>query len=338
MRRFWLVAVAACAGAVAGLVASPAEPARPKDIYARVTHLGWVVRDVEETAAAWQRLGVRTVEAPVAEAFDVTTPDGARHVRVKKVTARIGAVRIEWMQPLDPGGPYRAFLDRHGEGVHHVGYTVRDEGAFEREVLALTALADGAVETGTRKCASTPIRFAWLGTAVPGGMTIELALDPSVPESPPTSANDDPFNRVTQFAFVVRDATAVSRRLEGFGFAPLAIEPNVSLDRVYRGAPGVFEMVLGWGRSGTVPFEWIQPTKGPSVYHEYLDAHGEGFHHLGLEVTDMDAALRLLQERGLAVTMAGGWNVNGYVGRFAYLDADRFGGVAIELLWNKPRT
>jgi hypothetical protein len=107
---------------------------------------------------------------------------------------------------------------------------------------------------------------------------------------------------------VVRDVAAVSRHWERLGFAPLAIEPNVSLDRRYRGAPGTFEMLLGWNRTGEVPFEWIQPTRGPSVYEEYLAAHGEGFHHLGLDVPDMDAALARLQSRGLSVTMSGARN------------------------------
>ena len=44
----------------------------------------------------------------------------------------------------------------------------------------------------------------------------------------------------------------------------------------------------------------------------------------------MDAALATLHARGLAVTMSGGWDVNGHQGRFAYLDAEKQGGVAIE--------
>jgi hypothetical protein len=51
----------------------------------------------------------------------------------------------------------------------------------------------------------------------------------------------------------------------------------------------------------------------------------------------MVAAVARLEACGLSVTMSGGWNVRGYEGRFAYLDSERFGGVTIELLWNKPR-
>jgi len=95
-------------------------------------------------------------------------------------------------------------------------------------------------------------------------------------------------------------------------------------------------MLLGWGRGSDVVFEWIQSTVGPNVYEEHLQQRGEGFHHLGFNVTDMDAAIAGLRSRGLEVTMSGGWNVNGHEGRFAYLDADKHGGVTIELLWNKP--
>lgn len=336
--RSLALVVLVLSGAVLTAAGDASEVGRSKDIYSRVTHLAWVVDDVGTVSDAWAALGLHGITKPAPEAFDVTLPEGTRHVRVKKSTGYIGGVRIDWVQPLDGGGPYKAFLDAHGPGVHHVGYQVPDEATLDRETAALSALAPGAVRSGHRKCACAPTRFAWVEGAGLGGVAIdiEVKVAPRI-EVPAPGSNDEPFNRIGQYAFVVRDAAAVSGRLQRLGFAPLAIEPNISLDRVYHGAPGGFEMLLGWGRSGTVPFEWIQPTKGPSVYHDYLEAHGEGFHHLGLEVPDMDAALAHLKARGLSITQSGAWNVNGYEGRFAYLDAERFGGVAIELLWNKPR-
>jgi len=316
---------------------SGALPTRTKEIYSTVRHLGWVVRDASATAQAWARLGVRDVSAPRDERFELSTARGVVPVHVKKIVAHIGTVQVDWIEPLDATGPYRAFLDAHGEGVHHVGYAAPTLAAYDAEIESFKANGAGPAASGTWTGPQGEARLAWLDTASPGGLTLELEFDPGSAGPPPASRNDDPFNRVTQFAFVVRDVAAVSRHFERLGYAPLAIEPNLSLDRVYRGAPGAFEMLLGWGRTGTVPFEWIQPTKGPSVYEEYLEAHGEGFHHLGLDVTDMDAALARLRDRGLAVTMSGAWDVNGYQGRFAYLDTDRFGGVTIELLWNKPR-
>ena len=126
-------------------------------------------------------------------------------------------------------------------------------------------------------------RFEYLDTAREGGgMTIELEHDPgkAAGTSMP-SGNEDPFTRITQYAFVVRDVRRVSGYYERIGLGSLPIDHNVSLDRVYRGQPGKFEMLLGWGRRSDVVFEWIQPLVGPNVYEEHLERHGEGFHHLG---------------------------------------------------------
>jgi methylmalonyl-CoA/ethylmalonyl-CoA epimerase len=169
-------------------------------------------------------------------------------------------------------------------------------------------------------------------------MTLALEYNPDEARDPtPASTNEDPFTRITQYAFVVRDVHKVSAFYERIGLGALPIERNISLDRVYRGSPGAFEMLLGWGRKTDLVFEWIQSMVGPNVYEEYLQQHSGGLHHLGFNVTDMDAAIAKLRSRGLGVTMSRGWNVNGYEGRFAYFDADKHGGVTIELLWNKPR-
>lgn len=98
-----------------------------------------------------------------------------------------------------------------------------------------------------------------------------------------------------------------------------------------------YEMDLGWNRRGDVPFEWIQSIAGPNVYEEFMKAHGEGFHHLAVNVRDMDAAIALMKDRGANVTQSGGWDFPTSKGRFAYLDTERSGGVATELLWNKPQ-
>lgn len=309
-------------------------------VYKHVAHLGWVVRDAAATAAAWRALGVTAVrDTGEHELQSVAYRGGTVTVRVKKVVARFDNGTIEWIQPLNDGNAYADFLARHGEGVQHVAYSVPTDAWMTAELARYQALGVGIVQSGTSVGPTGRRRFAELDTASEGGgMTLALEYDPDEARAPAgASGNDEPFTRITQYAFVVRDVSKVSAFHERIGLGALPIERNVSLDRVYRGSPGAFEMLLGWGRKGDVVFEWIQPTIGPNVYEEHLRQYGEGFHHLGFNVPDMDAALARLHSRGLAVTMSGGWNVNGHEGRFAYLDADKHGGVTIELLWNKPR-
>ena len=43
---------------------------------------------------------------------------------------------------------------------------------------------------------------------------------------------------------------------------------------------------------------WIEPTKGPNVYEEYLKKHGEGVHHVGVDVKDIHAAVKAFEGKG----------------------------------------
>ncbi|MFH1068171.1 MAG: VOC family protein, partial [Candidatus Glassbacteria bacterium] len=78
------------------------------------------------------------------------------------------------------------------------------------------------------------------------------------------------------------------------------------------------------------------PTRGRSIYDEFIEKHGSGFHHIAFAVKDMDEALRLLAERGVEISQDGAWGKTRVEGRFAYLDTDPHGGLSVELLWDAP--
>jgi 4-hydroxyphenylpyruvate dioxygenase-like putative hemolysin len=89
-------------------------------------------------------------------------------------------------------------------------------------------------------------------------------------------------------------------------------------------------------RHGKVVYEWIIPEKGPSTWHDHLDKHGEGVHHIALNVDDMDKAIAEWKQAGYEYVMGGAWGEAGKPGsgRFAYVDAQRASGIDVELLWN----
>jgi catechol 2,3-dioxygenase-like lactoylglutathione lyase family enzyme len=319
---------------------TPDPPMVDRAIYGHVSHVGWVVKDVDDVAARWRALGVVDQHADdIVEVPGLTSQGKATALRFKRVTARFANATVHWIQPLDDSVLAR-FLRTHGEGVHHLAFAVPSAEQFDEELARLHAAGVDPTVGGPVKTRDEGSgRFAYLDTATRGGgVTIELTtgIEPAGAD-PIASNNDEPLRQVTQYAFVTRDVEQVGAFYRSIGFGELPIKRNVSLDRRLRGQPGKFEMLLGFARVADVVFEWIQSVVGPSVYDEYLAQHGEGFHHLGFNVTDMDAAVAKMQTRGLAVTMSGGWNENGYEGRFAYLDSEKFGGVTIELLWNKPR-
>ena len=54
-------------------------------------------------------------------------PQGVEDVpdqRVRVGFFRIGGVRLELLEPTDPASTVAAFLDKRGEGLHHVAFTV----------------------------------------------------------------------------------------------------------------------------------------------------------------------------------------------------------------------
>ncbi len=62
------------------------------------------------------------------------------------------------------------------------------------------------------------------------------------------------------------------------------------------------------------------PVDGPSIYREFLDAHGEGLHHLQVlhECMDFDTAIASFSERGCLPLMEGRMGES----RFAYLQTE----------------
>ncbi len=99
----------------------------------------------------------------------------------------------------------------------------------------------------------------------------------------------------------------------------------------FRGDEGRFEMRLAL--AGSRPqIELIQPLQGPSLYHEWLDAHGEGLHHVGMRVPNLQDGIRDMAGRGYGVLQSGsGYGLDGD-GGFAYLDTAEDLGVILELI------
>ncbi len=323
--------------------AAPSKVAKPTvdlSIYRHVSEVGWVVKDLDRVVDYWENLGLKNIQRTgIQELPDIVYRGKITPLSVKVASGNIGGVTIEWIQPVKGGGVYTEFLQKHGDGVHHLAFLVRSPQKLEEQIQYFKAKGVGLVQDGTWQATRSKGRFVYLDTGPKGGgLTFELMYDPDAPPAGTVtnSQNEYPFSKIVQYAILVRDVKKVSSFYEGLGFGGMPVDHNVSVNRNYRGQPGKFEMYLGWWHWGDVTFEWIQPLVGPSVYDEYLKAHGEGFHHLAFEVTDMDQAVELLKAKRAPVSQSGGWESPDSKGRFAYVDTEPYGGVTIELLWNQP--
>jgi methylmalonyl-CoA/ethylmalonyl-CoA epimerase len=86
-----------------------------------------------------------------------------------------------------------------------------------------------------------------------------------------------------------------------------------------RGADASYSMRLAF--AGTSPeLELIEPTGGTSLYGEWLEARGEGLHHLAVVVASLDEAIETMERTGFANIQSGhGFAPNGK-GGYAYFD------------------
>jgi len=336
-----ILAVGILVGCGARAWAAPDDPAKPAvdlSIYRHAIHVGWVVKDLDGVLDYWEKLGLKNIQRlGIREMPDRTYRGKKLLLRRKTAWGNIGGVAIEWVEPVEGENASTEFLRRHGDGIHHLAYAVQSSEQLDAQIRYFHERGVEAIEQGSWQSAKGRGRMAYIDTAGQGGgLDLELVYDPDAgaTQTAARDANDYPFNRIAQYAILVRDSKKVAGFWQRLGFGGTSFEHNISVNRNYRGRPGQYEMWLGFWNWPDVTFEWIEPLRGPSVYDEYLKAHGEGLHHLGFEVKDFDAAVKMLEAKGAPVSQSGGWE-DGSRGRFVYLDTEPHGGVTIELLWNE---
>ncbi len=324
-------------GAAPAAARPDATPALDPELYHHVAQVTWVVSDVDRVADYWQRLGVHDIHRDGVVILPNLTYQGKPDpARVKQITARVDALEIRWIQPVKGGKFWRDNLRARGDGIRVISYATRSSEEFDDQIKYFASKGVGVVVQDSWQGRTGKGRFAYLDTAAQGGgNTLGLIDDPDARALAPSTTNDYPVGKITHFAWVVNDVRKVDAYYASLGFKPFsAIDHNISLDRIYRGQPGTYEMWLGWDRTGDAPFEWVQQITGPDVYLEYQKAHGEGFHHLGVNVADMDEAIRLMTTRGAPPSQLAAWKTAKGKGRAVYLDTDPHGGVTLELIYN----
>jgi hypothetical protein len=110
-----------------------------------------------------------------------------------------------------------------------------------------------------------------------------------------------PQTGIMQMAYVVEDIDAAMRRwIDELHVGPWFLLPSFTgVDPVYRGAPARSDVALAMSYAGHMTVELIQPRDDePSVYKEWIDRHGYGFHHFGVGSLDYDADLARHVEQG----------------------------------------
>jgi catechol 2,3-dioxygenase-like lactoylglutathione lyase family enzyme len=269
---------------------------------------------------------------------EITYRGKKRPLSFKMAIGRIGDVEVEWVQPVKGKSIFDEFLRRHGDGIHHLAFAVPTPEKLDEQLQYFKSKGVTPVQQGTWQGTKGQGHFAFLDLgAQGGGLTLELLCNPDLLPAGSTSENEYPLNKLLQYGPTVWDLRKVNAYYEQLGFGRMQFAHVDVVQPTFRGQPGKYDMILGWWNWQSLSGEWIAPLVGPSVYDEYLEKHGEGVHHIAFVVSDMDAALAMMKDKGVAVAQGGGIDVPAAQGGFAYFDTDAHGGVTLEFVWGKPR-
>ncbi len=129
------------------------------------------------------------------------------------------------------------------------------------------------------------------------------------------------FSKVDQIGIVVKDMEATMNFYERM----FGIEPFPTVESAVNSA----KLKFGLFQLGEVQIELIQVLEGETIHSEFLEKRGEGLHHLGFFVEDIEKELARLEKGGIKVLERG--TVLGVV-KFAYLDTEKRLGVVLELI------
>ncbi|MBQ3864549.1 MAG: VOC family protein [Clostridia bacterium] len=146
--------------------------------------------------------------------------------------------------------------------------------------------------------------------------------------------------KFAQVGYVVKDIDAARESYAKlFGVPVPRVQPSGygAANTVYKGnpVPDSHCKLAFFSLSSGVQLELIEPDEGPSTWREYLDAHGEGIHHIAFIVKDMDRVVRECMAEGMTVVQQGNYDDNS--GHYTYLDGSEKYKCVIELLESFPR-
>ncbi|MBI4538162.1 MAG: Gfo/Idh/MocA family oxidoreductase [Gemmatimonadetes bacterium] len=146
--------------AAAGIRHLESRTAGPEPMILRVDHLGIAVRDAEPLLPLWEKLGFTVGARGLAPAY-ATHCQFLSHANVE----------LELVFPAGPGSSVSSFLERRGEGLHHIALEVDD---LEAEMERLRAAGMVFVDAHPQKGAKPGMKVAFLHPASTRGVLVEL--------------------------------------------------------------------------------------------------------------------------------------------------------------------
>ena len=131
----------------------------------RIDHVGIACRDLDKAVQFYETTFGLTVVSR-----DTVEEQGVNEAMLIVADAPAGMSYVQLLEPLGPDTPVGRFIERRGEGIHHVGYGVSD---IEAALAAIGASGVRLIDSRPRH-GSMGASIAFLHPADVGGVLTEL--------------------------------------------------------------------------------------------------------------------------------------------------------------------
>lgn len=125
-----------------------------------IEHIGIAVKSLEEAIPFWEeKLGLKCYNI-----------EEVKEQKVKTAFFMIGQSKIELLESTDPDGPIGKFIEKKGEGIHHLAFAVK---GIENQLEELSENGVQLIDHQPRKGAEG-LDIAFLHPKATQGVLIEL--------------------------------------------------------------------------------------------------------------------------------------------------------------------
>lgn len=128
-----------------------------------IEHIGIAVKNLEESILYWEKVfGLKCYAV-----------EEVKDQKVKTAFFKVGQTKIELLESTDPEGPIGMFIEKRGEGIHHMAFAVKD---LENALIETEAKGIRLIDKEPRKGAEG-LHIGFLHPKSTFGVLTELCED-----------------------------------------------------------------------------------------------------------------------------------------------------------------
>ena len=128
-----------------------------------IEHIGIAVKNLEEAIAYYEKvLGLKCYAI-----------EEIKDQKVKTAFFKVGQTKIELLESTDPAGPIGKFIEKRGEGIHHIAFAVSN---IQEALNQVESKGISLVDYGPRKGAEG-LNIAFLHPKSTHGVLIEFCSE-----------------------------------------------------------------------------------------------------------------------------------------------------------------